>query len=372
MVRCVVSGCLNRSVPTNRGIYKPAPKRFFKFPEDPARVKVWLAALRELDKEDSTEQHQICEDHFLPEDITADGVNPRAIPIMPPDLSLMTPWAAESSEEEEQWGTGGCKDDEEEEEEEGGEEAFLELDPPQQDSGAGLENPPEPETASTAEPQVNSVPVRKTRQDVSLSTLTQGFLELLKASPDGSVDLREAVYSLKTRQRRVYDITNVLEGINLIQKQTKNRVKWIGPCSISSILSKQSHKLKELQNLKQVENTLDGLIKSCARQLFDMTDDVENAAYPLTTFQEQTVIVVKAPEETKLEIPAPREDVIQIHLKAVRGSIMVVTCEVESGQTTTSDSGEKSRAFLTLEGSRIKTATLSTGSSGLQSAVQSA
>lgn len=43
------------------------------------------------------------------------------------------------------------------------------------------------------------------------------------------------------------------------------------------------HRLqRELENLKLVEATLDGLIKSCAQQLFHMTDDAENSAYPLT------------------------------------------------------------------------------------------
>lgn len=77
-------------------------------------VQVWLAALRETDKQESTEQHLICEDHFLPEDISKNGVNSDAIPIMPPCLDgpmgMISPWGAESSEEEDQWG-GGNDDD---------------------------------------------------------------------------------------------------------------------------------------------------------------------------------------------------------------------------------------------------------------------
>ncbi|KAM6992348.1 transcription factor E2F6 [Tautogolabrus adspersus] len=413
MVKCVVTGCPNRSVNVNLGIFKPTPKRFFDFPKDPARVKIWLAALRETDKDDLTEQHQICEDHFLPDDITTNGINPAAIPIMPPyldgQLGLISPWMAESSEEEEQqqWGTGGCEEEEDE-----GEDAAA----PQQDPAACFKIPPEPQTtrggcsmkerysnqnvllwfisspaAAQTKPWIKS---KTMRQDVSLGTLTRGFLELLQASPDGCVDIHQAMTRLQTRRRRVYDITNVLEGINLIKKQSKNKVKWTGRCSISSLANLQ--KLKELENLKQVEDTLDGLIKSCARQLFDMTDDVENASYHfqpkikrpfftwayvtledvrrLPAFHDQTVIVVKAPEETKLEIPAPREDVIQVHLKAVRGSVMVVTCEVDSGGTSSLEPGEIEirKQFQKLEESRIKTSPLHTESSGPQSAVQSA
>lgn len=117
-----------------------------------------------------------------------------------------------------------------------------------------------------------------------------------------------------------------------------------GKCPISSVLWNQQKLEQEYEKMKLVEETLDGLIKSCAQQLFDMTDDSSNAAYPfshrkqgpnksrcslclisgslteptlaylthsdvqrLAAFQEQTVIVVRAPEETKLEVPAPKE-----------------------------------------------------------------
>ena len=33
---------------------------------------------------------------------------------------------------------------------------------------------------------------------------------------------------LEVPKRRIYDITNVLEGINLIQRYKKNHVRWIG------------------------------------------------------------------------------------------------------------------------------------------------
>ncbi|XP_029351640.1 transcription factor E2F6 [Echeneis naucrates] len=376
MVKCVVSGCPNRMVGANRGILNRPLKRFFNFPEDPTRVKVWLAALRETDKQDLTEQHLICEDHFLPEDISSNGVNSDAIPIMPPclegSLSLTSPWRAESSSEEEQeeegevrWPIRGCDDD--------GPARKL----PQQVSHRSLRNPTvmEKPSAARSDSKQSTSPKKFSRQDVSLGWLTRGFLELLLASPDGSLDLRQVAVSLNTRKRRIYDITNVLNSIQLIQKESTNRIKWIGKSPISHFLWKNQQRLqKELDNLKLVEDTLDGLIKSCAQQLFDMTDDVENSASAYVThedisrlrdLQEQTVIVVKAPEETKLEIPAPSEDSIQVNLKAGKGPIMVVTCEVGSEGAVTSDPGESRRGFfLTLDESRIRTTTLHTESPG--------
>ncbi|KAM7395922.1 hypothetical protein PAMA_007274 [Pampus argenteus] len=370
MVKCVVSGCPNRltSLNVNRGVFNRPPKRFFKFPKDPARVKVWLAALRETDKQDSTEQHVICEDHFLPEDVSTNGVTSDAIPIMSPYLDgprgMISPWGAELSEEEDQWATGRVDEEEDEAAE-----------PPQQDPGGSLQRPSGPKTTSVSLHQKKETQTNRfSRQDVSLGLLTRRFLRLLVAAPDGSVDLKQVATNLHICKRRVYDVTNVLNGINLIEKQSANRVKWIGQSPISSFLWKNQQKLqRELENLKLVEDTLDGLIKSCAHQLFDMTDNTENSASAYVThedirrigaFEEQTVIVVKAPEETKLEVPPPKEDSIQVHLKGGEGPIMVLTCDIVSGET--------SGCFSTLEESRIKVAALRTEPSNPQSTVQSA
>ncbi|XP_067338481.1 transcription factor E2F1 isoform X2 [Channa argus] len=329
MVKCVVSGCPNRV--GHRGIFNRAPKRFFHFPKDPARVKIWLAALRETDKQDSTEQHLICEDHFLPEHIAKNDVKSDAIPIMPqcPDgsLGMISSWGAEASEDEEEnpWADGdGEEEDDAVDDAHRNDLVVMEDSAPEAPAVDPLKQDPDADTSvdkttsnGPCEPQETSQTKKVTsRQDVSLWLLTRRFLDLLLTSPDGTLDLREVTASLQTRKRRVYDITNVLDGIKLIKKESANRIKWIGSSPISSLLW-NSHKFSgELDNLKLVEDTLDTLIKRCAQQLFDMTDDTENSAMAYVThedidrlraFQDQTVIVVKAPEETKLEVPAPTE-----------------------------------------------------------------
>lgn len=49
---------------------------------------------------------------------------------------------------------------------------------------------------------------------------------LLQNSPDGTLDLNETASSLSVPKRRIYDITNVLEGIGLIEKVSKNNIQW--------------------------------------------------------------------------------------------------------------------------------------------------
>jgi transcription factor E2F3 len=49
---------------------------------------------------------------------------------------------------------------------------------------------------------------------------------MVQSEPDGILDLNVAARDLNVQKRRVYDITNVLEGIGLIEKNSKNHIKW--------------------------------------------------------------------------------------------------------------------------------------------------
>ncbi|XP_053236992.1 transcription factor E2F6 isoform X2 [Podarcis raffonei] len=163
-----------------------------------------------------------------------------------------------------------------------------------------------------------SINSRKPRYDGSLVHLTRRFMDLVKVSPEGVLDLNEVSRTLGVRKRRVYDITNVLDGIHLIQKRSKNLIQWVGSdIKHITIRTPEHQKLRdELYDLTEMEEALDELIKDSAHQLYDLTDDKEKArlAYvtyqdirSIQTFQEQIVIAIKAPEETKMEVPAPKQ-----------------------------------------------------------------
>ena len=67
------------------------------------------------------------------------------------------------------------------------------------------------------------------RYDSSLGVLTQKFVKLIHEqanSQSGVVDLNSAAEQLQVQKRRIYDITNVLEGIGLIEKKGKNEIRW--------------------------------------------------------------------------------------------------------------------------------------------------
>lgn len=55
------------------------------------------------------------------------------------------------------------------------------------------------------------------------------FLHVLhQASISGTIDLNAAAVQLDVQKRRVYDIANVLEGIGLVEKRSKNTIVWKG------------------------------------------------------------------------------------------------------------------------------------------------
>uniref|UniRef100_A0AAA9RV20 E2F transcription factor 6 n=1 Tax=Bos taurus TaxID=9913 RepID=A0AAA9RV20_BOVIN len=159
--------------------------------------------------------------------------------------------------------------------------------------------------------------VKRPRFDVSLVYLTRKFMDLVRSAPGGILDLNKVATKLGVRKRRVYDITNVLDGIDLVEKKSKNHIRWIGSdLSNFGAVPQQKKLQEELSDLSAMEDALDELIKDCAQQLFELTDDKENERLAYVTYQdihsiqafhEQIVIAVKAPAETRLDVPAPKE-----------------------------------------------------------------
>ena len=85
-------------------------------------------------------------------------------------------------------------------------------------------NPATPTTASRTGDVMPGTPIE--REDNSLGQLTRRFVQLLRESPTGILDLNFAATHLEVQKRRIYDITNVLEGVGLIEKNSKNNVRW--------------------------------------------------------------------------------------------------------------------------------------------------
>ncbi|CAN4113982.1 unnamed protein product [Withania somnifera] len=158
------------------------------------------------------------------------------------------------------------------------------------------------------------------RYDSSLGLLTKKFINLITHAEDGMLDLNHAADTLEVQKRRIYDITNVLEGIGLIEKKLKNRIQWKGvDASRPGEMDNDAAILKaDICSLSVEERTLDERIREMQEKLRDMSEDenyqrwlfvTEDDIKSLPCFQNETLIAVKAPHGTTLEVPDPDEAV---------------------------------------------------------------
>ncbi|XP_030212639.1 transcription factor E2F2 [Gadus morhua] len=190
-------------------------------------------------------------------------------------------------------------------------------------------------------PRTPKSPGERTRYDTSLGLLTKKFVGLIAESPDGVLDLNWATEVLEVQKRRIYDITNVLEGVQLIRKKSKNNIQWMvgGVFEGGSGGGEKARALRrELGDLERAERALDDLIHSSSAQLKQLTEQKDNQRLgyvtyqdirSITSLQDQTVIAVKAPAETKLEVPESSGGSLQIYLKSKNGPIEVYLCPEE-------------------------------------------
>lgn len=164
------------------------------------------------------------------------------------------------------------------------------------------------EAAVTPSPKKKAKsPLEKTRYETSLGLLTKKFVSLFHNDPSGTVDLNKASEGLGVQKRRIYDITNVLEGIGLVEKKSKNTVHWVG--SSDELTAEHAKMHADLADLEADENQLDSLIKDAEMQL-KLLNENKRYAYvkyqdlmDIPTFRRSTCHAIKAPAGAELIVP---------------------------------------------------------------------
>ncbi|KAI4896090.1 hypothetical protein NFI96_026443, partial [Prochilodus magdalenae] len=207
--------------------------------------------------------------------------------------------------------------------------------------------------SQTPAPPATPAPREKSRYDTSLNLTTKRFLDLLAQSSDGVVDLNWASQVLDVQKRRIYDITNVLEGIHLISKKSKNHIQWLGNRIDGASVARYQELQREVSELTEAEDKLDELINKCNLQLRLLTEDSSNKKYPFRMREhvwggaatlgyvrcqdlrntvdppDQIVMVIRAPPETQMTVSEPSQG-YQISLKSANGPIDVFLCPEDS------------------------------------------
>lgn len=157
------------------------------------------------------------------------------------------------------------------------------------------------------------------RVDNSLLVLTKKFMQLQpSANESGLLNLNEAAEKLGVQKRRLYDITNVLEGIDMIEKMGKNSIRWKTGEELGSRGLDAQRLRDENRELEKHEAELDFLISDVANALKLAKEDPTDKPYSYVLYtdlrslpgmQDQTLIAIKAPTESysSVEVTDPVE-----------------------------------------------------------------
>eukprot|EP00192_Tetraselmis_astigmatica_P006461 CAMPEP_0117651670 /NCGR_PEP_ID=MMETSP0804-20121206/2218_1 /TAXON_ID=1074897 /ORGANISM="Tetraselmis astigmatica, Strain CCMP880" /LENGTH=440 /DNA_ID=CAMNT_0005457667 /DNA_START=563 /DNA_END=1885 /DNA_ORIENTATION=+ len=175
------------------------------------------------------------------------------------------------------------------------------------------------------------------RYDNSLGLLTKKFINLMQTAEDGVLDLNKAADELMVQKRRIYDITNVLEGIGLIEKKSKNNIKWKGGTDDTQTSQNSTKLRKEIASLEENEKQLDENINAMRQHIRSLGDNAVNQSRLYVSHSDVTaqkcfgkdiIFAVKAPRGTTLEVPNPDgadgdEENYKVVLKSQEGPIDV-------------------------------------------------
>jgi len=156
----------------------------------------------------------------------------------------------------------------------------------------------------------------KPRHENSLGVLTRKFVKLIKNSHELTLDLNDAVKQLDVQKRRIYDITNVLEGIGYIEKLSKNKIKWVGQNEENNYMDEIKELTGKIKELEGEETKIDDLIHKVQGMINTLMEDEESIKHAYITHEdlknlnsialEGPFFIIEAPKDTNIEYLTPR------------------------------------------------------------------
>ncbi len=158
-------------------------------------------------------------------------------------------------------------------------------------------------------------------QENSLGQLTKNFINYIKTTGKKSININDLVNKLEVKKRRIYDITNVLQGIGYLQKSGKNEIVWTKTINNKVKIKKKivtqkktnsNNKRKQnLEKLEQEKQSLEEKIINFKDEFNGIAKRVDFAKYGYITMDDLKklsisdkvdLLVIKATKGTVMNI----------------------------------------------------------------------
>lgn len=162
--------------------------------------------------------------------------------------------------------------------------------------------------------------IEDAKQENSLGVLTQNFLKYIKKKESAKININDLVDDLSVKKRRIYDITNVLQGIGFIEKNGKNEINWIkgyknnkGDSNSlpSNYISNYNNLKIELENLKKENQEIEDKLNKFNEEFKILSVKQDFSKYGYITFDDISnlskndgldFIIVKASKGTIINV----------------------------------------------------------------------
>ena len=187
-------------------------------------------------------------------------------------------------------------------------------------------------------------------QENSLGQLTKNFINYIKITGKKSININDLVNELGVKKRRIYDITNVLQGIGYLQKSGKNEIVWTKtinnkskpqkkaiPHKKGSSTNRNNKQKANFEKLTQEKETLDRNINIFKDEFNTIAKKVDFAKYGYITLDDLKslsinnkvdLFVIKASKGTVMNI-VDKNDITETYDKVKK--------LMENGETKNND-----------------------------------